>query len=144
MKKRVLITGGAGFIAHHTIKHILNHTDWEIVSLDRLDYTVLGNGVNLASRLESSANSNEILISENTYNLIKKEINFKYFDEIRVKGRAHLIKTFQVIGIKSNQKVQSQIKASEEGFKLFIDRKKIKDLDGVVTLLEDSIEKLIN
>ena len=40
MKKRVLITGGAGFIAHHTIKHILNHSDWEIVSLDRLDYSV--------------------------------------------------------------------------------------------------------
>ena len=39
MKKRVLITGGAGFIAHHTIKHILEKTDWEIVSLDRLDYS---------------------------------------------------------------------------------------------------------
>ena len=39
MKKRVLITGGAGFIAHHTIKHILELTDWEIVSLDRLDYS---------------------------------------------------------------------------------------------------------
>ncbi len=37
--KRVLITGGAGFIAHHTIKHILENTDWEIVSLDRLDYS---------------------------------------------------------------------------------------------------------
>ena len=34
--KRVLITGGAGFIAHHAIKHILENTDWEIVSLDRL------------------------------------------------------------------------------------------------------------
>ena len=39
MKKRVLITGGAGFIAHHTIKHLLDNTDWEIVSLDRLDYS---------------------------------------------------------------------------------------------------------
>ena len=39
MKKRVLITGGAGFIAHHTIKYILDNTDWEIVSLDRLDYS---------------------------------------------------------------------------------------------------------
>tara|TARA_Y100000992_G_scaffold26658_1_gene15074 strand:- start:4356 stop:5387 length:1032 start_codon:yes stop_codon:yes gene_type:complete len=37
--KRVLITGGAGFIAHHTIRHILENTDWEIVSLDRLDYS---------------------------------------------------------------------------------------------------------
>jgi len=37
--KRVLITGGAGFIAHHLIGQILKNTDWEIVSLDRLDYS---------------------------------------------------------------------------------------------------------
>ena len=37
--KRVLITGGAGFIAHHTIKYFLENTDWQIVSLDRLDYS---------------------------------------------------------------------------------------------------------
>lgn len=35
--KRVLITGGAGFIAHHIVKLILQQTDWEIVTLDRLD-----------------------------------------------------------------------------------------------------------
>ena len=29
----------AGFIAHHTIRHLLQNTDWEIVSLDRLDYS---------------------------------------------------------------------------------------------------------
>ena len=39
MKKRVLITGGAGFIAHHVIERILRTTDWEIVSLDRLDFS---------------------------------------------------------------------------------------------------------
>lgn len=39
MTKRVLITGGAGFIAHHIIKRILTTTDWHIVSLDRLDYS---------------------------------------------------------------------------------------------------------
>jgi len=37
--KRILITGGAGFIAHHLIGKILRETDWEIVSLDRLDYS---------------------------------------------------------------------------------------------------------
>ena len=39
MSKNVLITGGAGFIAHHVIERILNTTDWNIVSLDRLDYS---------------------------------------------------------------------------------------------------------
>ena len=37
--KRVLITGGAGFNAHHLIGQILKTTDWEVVSLDRLDYS---------------------------------------------------------------------------------------------------------
>jgi dTDP-glucose 4,6-dehydratase len=37
MSKTVLITGGAGFIAHHVIDKILKETDWKIVSLDRLD-----------------------------------------------------------------------------------------------------------
>ena len=37
--KKVLVTGGAGFIAHHLIKHLLLNTDWEVTSLDRLDYS---------------------------------------------------------------------------------------------------------
>lgn len=37
--KQVLITGGAGFIAHHTIDYLLKNTDYSIVSLDRLDYS---------------------------------------------------------------------------------------------------------
>lgn len=36
---RVLITGGAGFIAHHLIETLLDQTDWDIVSLDRLDFS---------------------------------------------------------------------------------------------------------
>lgn len=39
MTKRVLLTGGAGFIGHHIIDLFLKKTDWEIVSLDRLDYS---------------------------------------------------------------------------------------------------------
>lgn len=35
--KRVLITGGAGFIGHHLIDYILQKTDWQVVILDRLD-----------------------------------------------------------------------------------------------------------
>ena len=39
MSKTVLVTGGAGFVAHHVIDHLLTHTDWDIVSLDRLDFS---------------------------------------------------------------------------------------------------------
>lgn len=39
MAKRILITGGAGFIAHHLINQVLIRTDWDVVTLDRLDYS---------------------------------------------------------------------------------------------------------
>lgn len=39
MSKNVLITGGAGFIAHHVIDLFMKKTDWKITTLDRLDYS---------------------------------------------------------------------------------------------------------
>ena len=36
--KKVLITGGAGFISHHIIAYIIKNTDWQIVTIDRLRY----------------------------------------------------------------------------------------------------------
>jgi dTDP-glucose 4,6-dehydratase len=48
--KKILITGGAGFIAHHLIGQVLKRTDWEIVTVDRLDYS--GNLNRLADLLQ--------------------------------------------------------------------------------------------
>ena len=39
MSDKVLVTGGAGFIDHILVKYILDNTDWEVVSIDRLDYS---------------------------------------------------------------------------------------------------------
>jgi len=39
MAKRILITGGGGFIAHHLINQVLIRTDWDVITLDRLDYS---------------------------------------------------------------------------------------------------------
>jgi dTDP-glucose 4,6-dehydratase len=39
---KILITGGAGFIGHHLVEHILKTTDWKIVLIDRLNYASHG------------------------------------------------------------------------------------------------------
>lgn len=40
--KKVLITGGCGFVGHHFVEHFLKNTDWEIVILDKLTYASQG------------------------------------------------------------------------------------------------------
>ena len=113
-------------------------------SSDRLDYTVLGNGVNLASRLESMAETNQILISENTHNLVNREFQSQFFSEITVKGKAHPVKAYQVSGTVSKKIKKDIIKASEDGFKLNLDKTKIKNKNNVISILEDSIERLLD
>lgn len=39
MNKKCLVTGGAGFIAHHVIDIILERTDWDVITIDRLDFS---------------------------------------------------------------------------------------------------------
>lgn len=40
--KRILVTGGCGFIGHHFIEHIIKNTDWDIVVIDALSYSSTG------------------------------------------------------------------------------------------------------
>ena len=64
--KRVLITGGAGFIGHHVVEMFIRDTDWEIVCLDRLDY---------------SGNLNRIHeVLDNYHPSVKKRVNVVFHD----------------------------------------------------------------
>lgn len=40
--RKILVTGGCGFIGHHFVEHIIKHTDWEIIVLDNLTYASNG------------------------------------------------------------------------------------------------------
>jgi len=40
--KKIIITGGCGFVASHLVEHILKNTDWEIIVIDKLTYASMG------------------------------------------------------------------------------------------------------
>jgi len=80
------------------------HTDYCTVgnfgSEDRLDYTIIGRGVNTASRLESLATPGSILISFETFSQVKDHINCAENGEVNVKGIAYPVTTYEVLGLK--------------------------------------------
>jgi len=62
----------------------------------RLEYTVIGDAVNTANRLCSSAGPNEILISEAFYKELKKPPKVEALEPIQVKGRAKKVPVYRV------------------------------------------------
>ena len=72
MSKKILITGGAGFIAHHVIDKILSKTEWEIVTLDRLDFS--GN-LNRLNEVVSSYDDKVRKRVKVVYHDLKAELN---------------------------------------------------------------------
>ena len=84
----------------------------------------------------------QILISQETYALIKKDIICKKKDEIKVKGIAHKIQTYQVVGSYKNIARKRKILNKKfDGFNLNIDlniSKKYK----VISSLENTLKQL--
>ena len=93
------------------------HTDFCTVgnfgSEDRLDYTIIGRGVNTASRLETYAEPGQILISYETFALVADEIDCEAKGEIEVKGLKYPISAYRVVDFKDISESQSAVNEDE-------------------------------
>lgn len=66
-------------------------------SLKRLDYTVIGDTVNTAQRLQSAAKANQIVISEAVYHQIKESFKCERLGEVSLKNKAKPVVIYEVI-----------------------------------------------
>lgn len=72
-------------------------------SPDKMDYTIIGDNVNVASRIESNAKPMTILISDSTYVKFRDIITAKEMEPILVKGKSIPIKTHEVISVQATK-----------------------------------------
>jgi adenylate cyclase len=70
-----------------------------IGSKTRMDYTAIGDSVNIAARLESNAQAGQIIISQATYEKVKDRILVRDLGAIKVKGKQTEINAYQVMGL---------------------------------------------
>jgi adenylate cyclase len=66
---------------------------------DQMEYTVIGDKVNLAARLESNAKPGQILLSESTYRQVADQVNGRCLGTIYVKGKEEAVVVFEIFGL---------------------------------------------
>jgi adenylate cyclase len=121
-----------------------------IGSTRRMEFTAIGDGVNLGSRLEGASKQYGIdaVISESTYKLCGDRVRVRELDRIQVKGKNQPVSVYELVGLKSDplNDIQNQIiEHYHAGREHYLSRKFSKAVAAFAEVLElDSHNKAAN
>ncbi|AMO57582.1 adenylate/guanylate cyclase domain-containing protein [Endozoicomonas montiporae] len=113
---------------------------------NRMDYTIIGKEVNLASRLESVADAGEILISHETRSLVRDVILCEPMGELPVKGFSRPVLTYRVLDFRRNLGSNKKLLEFEtKGFSMSLDLNSIEDHEvrRIIKTLNSSANALL-
>ena len=66
---------------------------------ERMEYTVIGDSVNLAARLQANAAGGQILMSERTYDRVRDLVTVRSLGRVRVKGKEEEVDVYEVLAL---------------------------------------------